>query len=65
MCIRDRVVTRDLPPGSVAFGNPAVVRGRVEDLTAITSRVEADDLSFSRFRFASPERVPNGDGIRP
>jgi acetyltransferase-like isoleucine patch superfamily enzyme len=59
------VVTRDLPPGSVAFGNPAVVRGRVEDLTDITGRVEADDLSFSRFRFASPERVPNGDGVRP
>lgn len=59
------VVTRDLPPGSVAFGNPAVVRGRVEDLTDITSRVEADDLSFSRFRFASPEPVANGNGVRP
>ena len=33
------VVTRDLPPGSVAFGNPATVRGRVEDLADISARV--------------------------
>jgi len=33
------VVTRDLPPGSVAFGNPATVRGRVEDLADISTRV--------------------------
>ena len=43
------VVTRDLPPGSVAFGNPAVVHGRVEDLADISTRVRAD---ASRFRFA-------------
>jgi acetyltransferase-like isoleucine patch superfamily enzyme len=33
------VVTRDLPAGSVAFGNPATVRSRVEDLADISARV--------------------------
>jgi len=33
------VVTRDLPAGSVAFGNPATIRGRVEDLADISTRV--------------------------
>lgn len=33
------VVTRDLAPGVVAFGNPAVVRGRVENLAPISGRV--------------------------
>src|SRR3954467_6996401 len=34
------VVVLDIPPGSVAFGNPATVRGRVDDLAAIERRVE-------------------------
>jgi acetyltransferase-like isoleucine patch superfamily enzyme len=33
------VVTRDLPGGTVAFGNPAVVRGRVEELIPIDARL--------------------------
>jgi acetyltransferase-like isoleucine patch superfamily enzyme len=33
------VVTRDLPAGSVAFGNPATVRNRVQDLADILTRV--------------------------
>ena len=37
------VVTRDLPAGSVAFGNPATVRGRVEDLVDISTRVRAHE----------------------
>jgi acetyltransferase-like isoleucine patch superfamily enzyme len=37
------VVTRDLPSGSVAFGNPATVRGRVEDLADISTRVRAHE----------------------
>jgi acetyltransferase-like isoleucine patch superfamily enzyme len=37
------VVTRDLPAGSVAFGNPAAVRGRVEDLADISTRVRASE----------------------
>ena len=33
------VVTRDLPAGVVAYGNPAVVHGRVEDLPPVGDRV--------------------------
>jgi acetyltransferase-like isoleucine patch superfamily enzyme len=33
------VVTHDLPPGTVAYGNPARVRGLVADLVAIDLRV--------------------------
>jgi acetyltransferase-like isoleucine patch superfamily enzyme len=47
------VVTRDLPAGTVAFGNPAVVRGRVEDLADVSARVQSDDASAARFRFAA------------
>ncbi|HEU4566614.1 MAG TPA: acyltransferase [Marmoricola sp.] len=36
------VVTRDLPAGVVAFGNPARVRGHVEDLVDIAERVPVD-----------------------
>jgi acetyltransferase-like isoleucine patch superfamily enzyme len=46
------VVTRDIPAGMVAFGNPAVVRGRVTELTGVTTRVEAVD-SASRFRLST------------
>lgn len=34
------VVTRDIPAGAVAYGNPAVPRRRVDDLPAIRQRVE-------------------------
>jgi acetyltransferase-like isoleucine patch superfamily enzyme len=37
------VVTRDLPAGSVAFGNPATVRGRVDNLADISTRVRAHE----------------------
>jgi acetyltransferase-like isoleucine patch superfamily enzyme len=47
------VVTRDLPAGTVAYGNPAVVRGSVADLRDITTRVQQTD-SASRFRLATP-----------
>lgn len=43
------VVTRDLPPGVVAFGNPAVVRRRVTDLPKIDDRLAAED-SMSGYR---------------
>jgi acetyltransferase-like isoleucine patch superfamily enzyme len=33
------VVTRDVPPGTVAYGNPAVPRRKVADLPAIEERV--------------------------
>jgi hypothetical protein len=42
-------VTHDLPPGVVAFGNPARVHGRVADLVDIDQRVVPDQTSASRF----------------
>jgi len=45
------VVVRDVPDGSVAFGNPATVRGNVRQLRAIESRVDAVTDSVSRYRF--------------
>jgi acetyltransferase-like isoleucine patch superfamily enzyme len=44
------VVTHDLPPGTVAYGNPARVRGRVSDLVEIDVRVEPSPASAARFR---------------
>jgi acetyltransferase-like isoleucine patch superfamily enzyme len=44
------VVTRDIPSGVVAFGNPAVVRRAVADLPAVAGRVVTDADSASRFR---------------
>ena len=46
------VVTRDVPEGSVAFGNPATVRGQVTDLPAIGSRIESVPSSVSRYRLS-------------
>jgi acetyltransferase-like isoleucine patch superfamily enzyme len=43
------VVTHDLPPGTVAFGNPARARGSVEDLLEIGERVVPDPNSAARF----------------
>jgi acetyltransferase-like isoleucine patch superfamily enzyme len=43
------VVTHDLPPGTVAYGNPARVRGRVADLVEIGERVVPDPGSAARF----------------
>jgi acetyltransferase-like isoleucine patch superfamily enzyme len=50
------VVVRDIPDGSVAFGNPATVRGMVRQLQAIEARVDAVTDSASRYRFSG--RVP-------
>ncbi|GAA4207866.1 DapH/DapD/GlmU-related protein [Actinocatenispora rupis] len=44
------VVSRDVPPGAVVYGNPAVVHGTVDGLTAIAERIESDGSSASRFR---------------
>jgi acetyltransferase-like isoleucine patch superfamily enzyme len=51
------VVVLDIPDGCVAFGNPAIVRGHVGELTAIESRVEAVTNSASRYRRARPRGV--------
>lgn len=60
------VVTRDLPPGVVAVGNPAVVRGRVEDLTAIADRVDgrAEQVG-NRFRLRSQPTVDDARRAEP
>jgi acetyltransferase-like isoleucine patch superfamily enzyme len=47
------VVTRDVPAGAVAYGNPARVRNYVEDLVDLDLRVDAVDGSASRFRLAA------------
>src|ERR1700688_927886 len=44
------VVTRDIPPVVVAFGNPAPPRRAVADLPVIDGRVVTDMASASRFR---------------
>lgn len=43
------VVTRDLPPGTVAYGSPAVVHGTVDELTPVQRRVVASPQSVSGF----------------
>jgi len=52
------VVTRDIPAGTVAFGNPAVPRRKVAELPGIGSRVVADHAS------ASPYRLPTGRRVK-
>jgi acetyltransferase-like isoleucine patch superfamily enzyme len=51
------VVVSDIPPGCVAFGSPAVVRGRVDELSAIERRIEPVSGSASRYRRARPRAV--------
>jgi acetyltransferase-like isoleucine patch superfamily enzyme len=46
------VVTRDIPAGAVAFGNPAVIRRAVAELPGMDERVVADNGSASRYRLA-------------
>lgn len=49
------VVARDVPEGSIAFGNPATVRGAVDGLEPIEARVNPVVTSVSRFRFSLPD----------
>lgn len=56
------VVTRDVPPGAVVFGNPATQHGDVAHLREVTKRVEAAAGSASRFRLSE---VPQALGIAP
>jgi acetyltransferase-like isoleucine patch superfamily enzyme len=50
------VVTRDIPAGRIAFGNPATVHGEVDRLAAIEKRVVGVPMSASRYRLSSPGR---------
>ena len=52
------VVTRDIPAGVVAFGNPAVAHRAVTELPAIGTRVVRDEASAA----APPDRWPRRDG---
>jgi acetyltransferase-like isoleucine patch superfamily enzyme len=45
-------VTRDVPDRAVAYGNPAVVRGSVDELVGIDARVTQVTGGASRFRLA-------------
>ncbi|RYU15639.1 acyltransferase [Nocardioides iriomotensis] len=47
------VVTRDLPAGVVAYGNPATIHGEVSHLADVAGRVQEDATSFSRYRFVN------------
>ena len=47
------VVTRDIPPAVVAFGNPAMPRREVAELPAITTRVVAESASASPYRLST------------
>ena len=47
------VVTRDIPPAVVAFGNPAVVRRKVAELPVMETRLVADSGSVSSYRLSS------------
>jgi acetyltransferase-like isoleucine patch superfamily enzyme len=47
------VVSRDIPEGYVAYGNPARPVRAVRDLRDIAGRVAHDELSASRFRLAT------------
>jgi acetyltransferase-like isoleucine patch superfamily enzyme len=44
------VVTRDIPPGVIAYGNPATARREVAALPNIDGRVVAEARSVSRYR---------------
>lgn len=56
------VVTRDVPAGTVAYGNPAVPHRRVADLPDIESRVAAitgdEDLRLARGAPVRPNGLP-------
>jgi acetyltransferase-like isoleucine patch superfamily enzyme len=49
-------VTRDVPERAVAYGNPAVVRGSVDQLVRVGTRVEEVHGSASRFRLTDGAR---------
>lgn len=56
------VVTRDIPPGAVAYGSPARVTGMVTGLADITGRVAADVTHRDRFRLRATD---SHDGAGP
>jgi lipopolysaccharide/colanic/teichoic acid biosynthesis glycosyltransferase/acetyltransferase-like isoleucine patch superfamily enzyme len=62
------VVTRDIPAGVVAYGNPAAVRRSVAELPAVSDRVAEETQSASRFRLvngSSEQRTGSATGTAP
>lgn len=57
------VVTRDLPAGIVAYGNPARVHGLVAQLADIGTRVAEDPVSSARFRLAASTTPDHADTV--
>jgi acetyltransferase-like isoleucine patch superfamily enzyme len=55
------VVTRDIPAGTVAFGNPAVIRRAVAELPVMDERVVADNESSSRYRLGDTMKETSHD----
>jgi acetyltransferase-like isoleucine patch superfamily enzyme len=58
------VVVLDIPDGCVAFGNPAEVRGRVDDLQAVEKRVRAVTTRTNRYRLSAPHPALPIRGLR-
>jgi acetyltransferase-like isoleucine patch superfamily enzyme len=57
------VVARDIPDGAVAFGNPARVRGVVQDLPPIEARISPASCAASRYRLVQrPTAAHRGTG---
>lgn len=57
------VVTRDVRPGAVVYGNPATERGDVAQLRDVGSRVESAPGSASRYRLATSTST-DASGVR-
>ncbi len=57
------VVSRDIPDGSVAYGNPATVRGTVRQLESIEVRVASVTHSVSRYRFSGNGSPPTEHSV--
>ena len=55
------VVTRDVPAGTVAVGNPAVIRRAVAELPVIDERLVAGSGSTSRYRLADVAKKTSRD----
>jgi acetyltransferase-like isoleucine patch superfamily enzyme len=58
------VVTRDIPAGVVAFGNPARARGAVADLPNAHDRVITEAQSASRYRLLGGDSAKAGSSYR-
>jgi acetyltransferase-like isoleucine patch superfamily enzyme len=57
------VVVRDVPARCIAYGNPAEVCGKVDDLRPVETRIEAVGGSASRYRFARSSGDQDGTGV--